>query len=94
MGCELHPVILYHAFESVVAAEGGQSALSSYGLDVAAYDVLQAVFLEGAVLVPNHLELSVNLPEQKAPLDNLKGEVIEPKQPEISPYEKGILIWS
>lgn len=58
-----------------------------------AYDVLQPVFLEGSVLVPDHLELPVYLPQQKATFDDLEGEVIEPKHPEVAPHEERILIW-
>lgn len=54
--------------------------------------VLQAVFFEGAVLVPDHLELAVDLPEQESTLYHFEGEVVEPKQPEVSTHEKGVLV--
>lgn len=60
---------------------------------MAAYDVLQPVFLEGAILVPDHLELPVYLPQQKPTFDDLKREVIEPKHPEVAPNKKWVLIW-
>ena len=92
MGCKFHPVVLYHALQGVVAAQGRQAALAGDGLDVAAYDVLQPVLLEGAVLVPDHLELAVDLPQEEAALDHLEGEVVEPEQPEVAPHEERVLI--
>jgi hypothetical protein len=92
VGGELHPVVLYHSLQRNVATESGQPALTSDLLDVAADDVVHSVLLEGAVLVPDHLELTVDLPQQEAPLEELEGEVVELENLEVAPHEEGVRV--
>ena len=63
MRCKFDPIVPDHVLQGIVAAQGGQAPLSGELFDVAADDVVHPVFLECPVLVPNHLELSVYLPQ-------------------------------
>lgn len=87
-----YPVVLYHILQCVVATQSCQSPLSCECLYVATDYVVHPVFLEGAVLVPNHLEFTVNLPQQEAALEKLEGEVVEAEYSEISPDEEGVFV--
>lgn len=90
MGRELHPIILYHIFQSVVAAEGRQASFTGNLLNIASDYIIKAVLLKGSVLVPYHLELSIDLPKQKSTLEELEREVVKLKKLEISPNEERI----
>jgi len=88
----LHPVILYHILQRVIAAQCRQPPLPCERLYVLSHDVLEAVFLKGTVLVPNHFELAVYLPEEESALEELEGEIVEAEYLEVSSDEEGVLI--
>lgn len=92
MSGELDPVVADDVFESLIAAEGGQSPLPRYFLDVSADDVVQAELFEGAVLYPDHSELPPDLPEQEASFEVLEGEVVEFEDTEVASDEPGVLV--
>jgi hypothetical protein len=87
---ELDPIILNHVLKRIIATERGQPALTGELFDVRANDVVHAVLLEGAVLVPDHLELTVDLPKQEPTLYELKREVVELEYLKIPTHEPGI----
>lgn len=89
---EFDPIILYHVFQGVVATQSGKASLPCELFYVAADDVVHPVFFEGAILVPNHLEFTVYLPQQKSALDKLEGEVVELEYLKISTNEPGVSI--
>ena len=88
----LYPIVFYDILEGVVATQSCQSSLSCKCLYVASYYVIHAVFLEGSVLVPNHLEFAVNLPKQKPTLQELEREIVESEYFEIPPNEERICV--
>jgi hypothetical protein len=63
MSCKLNPVIFDHSLERVIATQRRQSPLPCELLYITADDVVHPVFLKGTVLVPDHLELSIDLPQ-------------------------------
>lgn len=94
MGRELHPIVLYHVFQRVVAAQGREAALTGNLLHVASDYIIETVLLEGSVLVPDHLELPIDLPQQKSALYELEREVVELQKLEVASDEEGIRIRS
>ena len=92
VGGELDPVVLDDCLQSIVVTERRQAPLTGELLYVTSNDVLHSVLLEGAVLVPNHLELPVDLPQQESPLDELKWHVVELEDLEITTHEPRISI--
>lgn len=92
MGGKLDPVILNHVLQCVVATQSGQSTFSCELLDVAANNIVHSIFLEGPVLIPDHLELPIDLPQQEATLEELEGHVVETENLKISTHKPRVLI--
>ena len=92
MGGVLYPVVFYDILEGVVATQSCQSSLSCKCLYVASYYVIHAVFLEGSVLVPNHLEFTINLPEQETTLKELEREIVESEYFEVTTDEERVFV--
>lgn len=93
MGCELHPVILNHVLQSVIATQGRKASFSGELLHITADNIVEAVLLEGSILIPDHFELPIDLPKQKSALDELEREVVELQKLKIAFNEEGIFIW-
>ena len=93
MSGKLDPIVFDDVLERVVAAECCESPLPGDLFDVAPDDVVESVFLEGSVLVPNHLKLSVNLPEQKPPFQKFERKVVEFYETKVAPHEERVCVW-
>lgn len=92
MGRELHPVVLDHVLQRVVATQSGQATFPCELLDIATDDIVHSVLFEGAILVPDHLELPVDLPQQEAAFQELEWHVVEAEDLKISTDKPGVRI--
>ena len=93
MGCDLHPVVLQHIFQGVVAGQGSESPLPCKIFYTVAFYIIHPVFFKCLILYLQYLIFPCDLEQEKFFFEVLKREVVQLENSKVPLNEPGVFIW-